>query len=300
MLLQESKEEQLEVLSAWRTFTVRELGHFKSKFRGAGATMLGAGDKAGFSLGEGAACRVWLVARVLGGVALVVVAGRRCNCASQALRTPCTRARSVCGCQSACSWMLMAPFPLRRRFPVRRATWARWSDAALDLVCAVTGTADCSRVLHATQFMDSLKGLVVPAHLRPPAQVINWIVPTGDSGACALAPLTERALLHSSKHCANADTRHRAGRRMAQQVADALATIHEVLRHLDGRVSQLGAKDEVGCQSLSASIAPGAQGARLVCMPVVECRTWTRSRCSLSRAGLWATGWGASSGIGCG
>ena len=53
-MLLESKADQLEVLSAWRSFTLRELGHFKSKFRGAGATMLGAGDKAGFSLGEAA------------------------------------------------------------------------------------------------------------------------------------------------------------------------------------------------------------------------------------------------------
>ena len=35
------------------------------------------------------------------------------------------------------------------------------------------------------QFMDSFKGLVVPSHLRPPAQAINWIVPTGDSGTRA-------------------------------------------------------------------------------------------------------------------
>ena len=30
------------------------------------------------------------------------------------------------------------------------------------------------------QFIDGFKGLVVPSHLRPPAQAINWIPLTGD------------------------------------------------------------------------------------------------------------------------
>eukprot|EP00887_Chlorella_sp_A99_P003983 scaffold11.g3983.t1 len=48
---QDAMEEQLEVLHAWHGFMLRELSHFKSKFRGAAATLLGAGDKQGFSLG---------------------------------------------------------------------------------------------------------------------------------------------------------------------------------------------------------------------------------------------------------
>ena len=46
------QDEQLDILQAWRTFMLRELALFKGKFRGAGATLLGAGDKTGFSLGQ--------------------------------------------------------------------------------------------------------------------------------------------------------------------------------------------------------------------------------------------------------
>jgi hypothetical protein len=49
--LQESLEEQQEVLHAWHSWVLRELGLFKSKFRGAAATLLGAGDVRSFSLG---------------------------------------------------------------------------------------------------------------------------------------------------------------------------------------------------------------------------------------------------------
>lgn len=49
---QESLAEQQEVLHAWHAWVLRELGHFKSKFRGAAASLLGAGDCRGFSLGE--------------------------------------------------------------------------------------------------------------------------------------------------------------------------------------------------------------------------------------------------------
>lgn len=48
---QETLEEQQEVLRAWHGWVLRELDHFKSKFRGAAATLLGAGDVRGFSLG---------------------------------------------------------------------------------------------------------------------------------------------------------------------------------------------------------------------------------------------------------
>lgn len=49
--LQESLDEQREVLNAWHSWMLRELDLFKSKFRGAAATLLGAGDVRGFSLG---------------------------------------------------------------------------------------------------------------------------------------------------------------------------------------------------------------------------------------------------------
>lgn len=48
---QETLAEQQEVLRAWHGWVLRELDHFKSKFRGAAASLLGAGDCRGFSLG---------------------------------------------------------------------------------------------------------------------------------------------------------------------------------------------------------------------------------------------------------
>ena len=35
--------------------------------------------------------------------------------------------------------------------------------------------------LFSVQFMDNFKALTVPAHLRPPAQAVNWVELTGDS-----------------------------------------------------------------------------------------------------------------------
>ena len=49
--MQETLEEQQEVLHAWHSWVLRELDLFMSKFRGAAATLLGAGDCRGFSLG---------------------------------------------------------------------------------------------------------------------------------------------------------------------------------------------------------------------------------------------------------
>lgn len=46
-----SIEGELELLRAWHAFALRELGHFKSKFRGAGGTVLAAADALGFSAG---------------------------------------------------------------------------------------------------------------------------------------------------------------------------------------------------------------------------------------------------------
>ena len=39
------------MLQAWHGWVLRELGLFKAKFRGAAATLLGAGDCRGFSFG---------------------------------------------------------------------------------------------------------------------------------------------------------------------------------------------------------------------------------------------------------
>ena len=45
-------QEQLEVLHAWHAWMLQELSHFKSKFQGAGGTLLGAASSRGFSGGE--------------------------------------------------------------------------------------------------------------------------------------------------------------------------------------------------------------------------------------------------------
>lgn len=44
-------EGEFELLRAWHAFALRELSHFKSKFRGAGGTVLAAADAHGFSAG---------------------------------------------------------------------------------------------------------------------------------------------------------------------------------------------------------------------------------------------------------
>ncbi|KAL6786087.1 hypothetical protein ACKKBG_A01350 [Auxenochlorella protothecoides x Auxenochlorella symbiontica] len=47
----EAMDEQFELLQAWHAWVSREVGHFKSKFRGAAATVLGAANCRGFTLG---------------------------------------------------------------------------------------------------------------------------------------------------------------------------------------------------------------------------------------------------------
>jgi len=49
--MRDSIAEDLDVLHAWHVFALRELGHFKSKFRSAGGTVLLAADKGGIALG---------------------------------------------------------------------------------------------------------------------------------------------------------------------------------------------------------------------------------------------------------
>lgn len=50
-MMQEAIVDDLEVLHAWHVFALRELGHFKSKFKSAGGTVLLAADKGGVSIG---------------------------------------------------------------------------------------------------------------------------------------------------------------------------------------------------------------------------------------------------------
>lgn len=45
-------EDQFALLRAWHEWTSREIAVFKSKFRGASATVLGAANCRGFTLGE--------------------------------------------------------------------------------------------------------------------------------------------------------------------------------------------------------------------------------------------------------
>ena len=49
--MRESISEDLDVLHAWHVFALRELEHFKSKFKTAGGTVLLAADKSGLVAG---------------------------------------------------------------------------------------------------------------------------------------------------------------------------------------------------------------------------------------------------------
>lgn len=49
--MKDSISDELELLHAWHAFALRELQHFKSKFRGAAGTLLAAADYKGFSAG---------------------------------------------------------------------------------------------------------------------------------------------------------------------------------------------------------------------------------------------------------
>jgi hypothetical protein len=118
---QESLEEQQEVLHAWHSWVLRELDLFKSKFRGAAATLLGAGDCRGFSLG----------------VENAYYEG-----------------------------------PLRLRLPVNMQLDA---DGAFSFEAPLPSPEGALG-----QFVDGFKSLVIPSHLRPPSQAINWIALSGD------------------------------------------------------------------------------------------------------------------------
>lgn len=150
----ESLEEQRELLQAWHSWMLRELDLFKSKFRGAGATLLGAGDCRGFSLGFENA---------------------------------------------------FYEGPLRLRMPVAMQLDP---DGAFSFELPLPSPDGNLAV-----FLDGFKGLVIPSHLRPPAQAINWVPLTGD-------PEIDAA--------------------MKSQVSGALAAIRGVLSELAQRIAERG------------------------------------------------------------
>ncbi|KAL4450201.1 hypothetical protein ABPG77_010870 [Micractinium sp. CCAP 211/92] len=150
----ESLEEQREVLHAWHSWVLRELDLFKSKFRGAAATLLGAGDCRGFSLG----------------VENAFYEG-----------------------------------PLRLRLPVAMQLDP---DGAFSFELPLPSPEG-----NLSQFVDGFKGLVIPSHLRPPAQAINWIPLTGDKEVDAA---------------------------MQRQVSGALEAIRDVLAELTERIAERG------------------------------------------------------------
>ena len=122
------------------------------------------------------------------------------------------------------------------------------------------------------QFVDGFKSLVIPSHLRPPAQAINWIPLTGDSaidqamrvgwkGAggqcmgrggkaaclCCLPPAAQPALHNVSVPCPaeHAFVCARSAR-VQRQVSGALEAIRGVLVELAERIAEQGLEAEVG------------------------------------------------------
>ncbi|EFN59785.1 hypothetical protein CHLNCDRAFT_56574 [Chlorella variabilis] len=154
----ESLDEQREVLNAWHSWMLRELDLFKSKFRGAAATLLGAGDVRGFSLGFENA---------------------------------------------------FYEGPLRVRLPVAMQLDP---DGAFSFELPLPSPEGNLSV-----FVDGFKSLVIPSHLRPPAQAINWIPLTGDSAI---------------------------DQAMRRQVSGALEAIRGVLVELAERIAEQGLEAE--------------------------------------------------------
>ncbi|KAI3429707.1 hypothetical protein D9Q98_005792 [Chlorella vulgaris] len=152
--LVESLDEQREVLQAWHSWVLRELDHFKSKFKGAAATLLGAGDVRGFSLG----------------VENAFYEG-----------------------------------PLRLRLPVAMQLDR---DGAFSFELPLPSPEGSLGL-----FMDGFKSLVIPSHLRPPAQAINWVPLTGDEAV---------------------------DEAMRRQVSGALEAIRGVLAELATRIADQG------------------------------------------------------------
>lgn len=99
--LQESLEEQLELLHAWHAWLLNELSHFKSKFRGSGGTLLGAADHQNFSAGTHTGCSA-----APGGAGT-----RRAGCAAGLMPRPALGA--VAGVEN-----FFYEGPLRLRMPV--------------------------------------------------------------------------------------------------------------------------------------------------------------------------------------
>ena len=145
--------EDLEVLHAWHVFALRELDHFKSKFKTAGGTVLLAADKQGVVAGiENSHYEVCCCcARECGSPNSPIVLNRPI-----VSFTICARsfARSMQG-------------PLRLRLPLSLPTD---QDGAISFEIPLPSPAGSLGV-----FMDHFKGLTVPCHLRPPVQAINWV-----------------------------------------------------------------------------------------------------------------------------
>lgn len=110
------------------------------------------------------------------------------------------------------------------------------------------------------QFVDGFKSLVIPSHLRPPAQAINWIALSGDpvvdatmqasppacTGRVQLVQFTllhaagaVGMFLHRAPFCASLVVRSQ------EQVAGALEAIRDVLAQLRERIEEQGLEAEV-------------------------------------------------------
>jgi hypothetical protein len=90
--------------------------------------------------------------------------------------------------------------------------------------------------LASPQFVDGFKSLVVPAHLRPPEQSINWVPNLGDQ---------------------------ELDRRMRQQVQTALGMISEVLTSLNQAIKKKGLERQVTSAPSPAAWSSAAGAPRL-------------------------------------
>lgn len=177
--VKKSVDGDLDVLHAWHAFVQKELQHFKSKFHGASGTVILAADHHGFSAGcedsyyEGP-LRMRLPLSV-----------QTDQDGSFSFEVPLPTPQGKLGIVSLCNgvigiWHLMRFF-----------------------------SSEFTSVL--SQFMDNFKGLLVPSHLRPPAQAVNWV-----------------ELSHDSE----------VDQRMRKQISTAIGLIQEVLTELQSKVAK--------------------------------------------------------------
>lgn len=114
------------MLQAWHGWILRELDLFKAKFRGAAASLLGAGDTRGFSLGgcansagdgtRGAGC-VWRPDCACGSYCLQSACGQRSRSGQAAVCTRAPRSRSPRALPAGVENVFYEG-PLRLRLPV--------------------------------------------------------------------------------------------------------------------------------------------------------------------------------------